>query len=178
MIHSDVALDLAGGSITGAGVIQAEGAINVDGISMADPPTLGARLGVGDGSAVSTMTFSQDAVPLVVVGDADIVMNPNATVTFDTLPQGGPAAVAVVAGDQAPHAMTLDGGLVQQGDSSQLLVGLGGWSTPGRWRRARRRRAARPRGRCTSPGRAPRGPGSPSTAARSSPTAGCPSTAA
>jgi hypothetical protein len=124
-VHSDVALNLAGGSIAGAGVVQAEGAINVGGTSMADPPTLGAQLIVGDGSDLTTMTFAQDSVPLVVEGDANIVVNPNASITFDTQPSGGPAAVAVIAADQAPHAMTLNGGLVQADGSSEVQVGMG-----------------------------------------------------
>ena len=40
-VHSDMALELSGGSIAGAGLVQAEGSIQVNGISMIDPPTLG-----------------------------------------------------------------------------------------------------------------------------------------
>jgi hypothetical protein len=124
-VHSDVALNLAGGSIAGAGVVQAEGAITVNGVSMIDPPTLGAQLDVGNALASTTMTCAPQAVPLVVTGAGNIDVNPNAAVTFDTLPNSGQAAVAVVAGDQAPHTLTINGGLVQQDGSAELVVGLG-----------------------------------------------------
>jgi hypothetical protein len=123
-VHSDMALELSGGSIAGAGLVQAEGSIQVNGISMIDPPTLGAQLQVGDGIASTTMTFAQGAVPLVVVGAGNIGVNSNASVIFDPLPSSG-ETVAVVSRDQASHAMTVNGGFVQGGESGEQLVALG-----------------------------------------------------
>jgi hypothetical protein len=124
-VHSDTALNLFGGSIVGAGVVQAEGTVTVDGTSAADSPTLGAYLEVGDGITPTTMTFAEQSVPLVVMADGNIDVQANASADFLTMPAGGLAAVAVVSADAGPHTLTLDGGTVSREDTSELLVGMG-----------------------------------------------------
>jgi hypothetical protein len=124
-VHSDTALNLYGGSIGGAGVVQAEGAVTVNGTSAADAPTLGAYLEVGDGTTPTTMTFAEQSVPLVVMADGNIDVQANASVDFETMPASGSAAVAVVSADAGPHTLTLDGGTVSRADTSELLVGMG-----------------------------------------------------
>ena len=64
-------------------------------------------------------------MPLVVVGAGNIGVNLNASVIFDPLPSSGETVGAVVSGDQAPHAMTVNGGYVQGGESGEQLVALG-----------------------------------------------------
>jgi hypothetical protein len=124
-VHSDTALNLSGGRIVGAGIVQAEGTVTVNGTSAADPPTLGAYLEVGDGITPTTMTFAEQSVPLVVMADGNIDVHANASADFATMPAGGLAAVAVVSADAGLHTLTLDGGTVSREDTSELLVGLG-----------------------------------------------------
>jgi hypothetical protein len=110
-VHSDTALNLSGGSIAGAGIVQAEGAVTVNGTSAADAPTLGTYLEVGDGITPTTMTFAEQSVPLVVTADGNIDVRAGASVDFEAMPMSGPAA-AVVSADAGPHTLALDGGTV------------------------------------------------------------------
>jgi hypothetical protein len=124
-VHSDTALNLSGGSITGAGIIQAEGTITVNGTSVADAPALGAYLEVGDGITPTSMTFAEQSVPLVVMADGNIDVHAGASVDFENSPTAGPMATAVISADAGPHTLALDGGTVFREGGPELLVGLG-----------------------------------------------------
>jgi hypothetical protein len=63
-VQATTTLQLNGGDVTGAGTLQGEGTITVNGSSATDKPTLECLLQVGDGTAATTMTFQSGSLPL------------------------------------------------------------------------------------------------------------------
>jgi hypothetical protein len=124
-VHSDTALNSYGGSIAGQGVVQAEGAITVNGNSAADAPVLGAYLEVGDGITQTTMTFAEQSVPLIVTAGGNIDVRADASVDFEAILPGGPTPMAVFSADAGPHTLALDGGTLYHEGGSEVLVGMG-----------------------------------------------------
>jgi hypothetical protein len=125
-VEATSALAWNGGAVTGSGTLQAVGTATVNGTSAADKPTLGATWQIGDGTAATTTTFSANSQPLVVTGNAYIVVNGNALLYFNNQPlQQGSAAVAIANGDGNPHTLLVGGGQVIRTNTSECVVGMG-----------------------------------------------------
>jgi hypothetical protein len=127
------AMTFGGGNVSGSGklLVDGGGKLSVTGTSAADRPTLGCNLQLGssDGSTTGSMEFGPNIAvqPLVVTGNASIIVNNQSFISFDGRPLAGNQSVTAISnGDAGSETITVNtGGQVLSSGAYEQIVGMG-----------------------------------------------------